>query len=69
MNDNSITGTTNLEVQICRAYEVVQGTVLMESNTAYSAPTNDIEMQTCDAYEADKKSVTMESNIAYVAHR
>lgn len=69
MNDNSTNGASNLEMQICRAYEVEKGTVLMEPNAAYSAPTDGIEMQSCDAYEVEKKSVTMESNVAYVAHR
>ena len=74
MNDNQsaiMTGAnlSNLEIQVCRAHEVEEGTVLMEPNTAYSAPTNDIEMQNCGAYEVEKKSVIMKSNVAYVASR
>ena len=68
VSDNSTTEACDLEMQICRAYEVEEGTVLMEPNIAYSAPTNNIEMQSCDAYEVEKKSVRMESNVAYVAH-
>ena len=70
VNDNLITGASNCETQIYTEYEieVENGTVLMEPNTAYCAPTDSIKMQNCDAYEVGKKSVTMESNVAYVVH-
>ena len=51
----SVTRAGNLEIQVYRAHEVEEGTVLMEPNTAYSVPTN-IEMQSYGAYEVEKKN-------------
>ena len=71
VSDNqSMTRASNLEMQVCEAYEVEKRIVRMKPNSAYctSAPTNAIEMQSCDAYEVEKNSVTMETNVAYVAH-
>ena len=68
VNDSSASEASNLEMQVCRAYEVEKRTVLMEHNAAYGtqqSQANDIKMQSCDAYEVEKKSVIMEHNAAY----
>ena len=70
MTDGSTNEASNVEMNICSAYEAEKETTLMEQTTAYSSQlsqTNDIEMQSCDAYAVEKKSVTMEHNAAYMA--